>query len=86
MLSPFLTEECGFSRSTDRAVHQALLGFDTLFKSAPVEGIVLELARLEAWIATITERLVKERSRGGRRQNTTMILLQTSLPWQKISS
>lgn len=50
------------------AENEVLIGLDPISISSPVEQLVLALATPDAWIASITELLVKKGSRGGRRQ------------------
>lgn len=56
-----------FRRNACPAVHQALIGFDSLSNSTLVRKNVFALARGEAWIASVTKLLVDNESPGDRR-------------------
>lgn len=52
----------------DSAVYRAFADLNPVSNSIPVDGKVLALATLNAWVASFTELLVIKKSRRGRRQ------------------
>lgn len=55
-----------FRHNAGLTAYQALMGFDPLSNRTPAERKVLAPARLDAWVACVTEVLIEKESRGVR--------------------